>query len=158
MQLTKHTDLALRVLMYLAVNPGALAKIKDISTVYKVSQNHLVKVVHKLVLLGYVHSTRGRGGGVILAKNPKAISVGEIVKKMENSIEIIDCKKENCPLMSNCLLKRALNVATNDFLSSLDKQTIHDLVKNLKSSSIAINTEEQISPIIYKERENEIFI
>ena len=158
MQLTKHTDLALRVLMFLAVNPDDLAKIKDIAAVYKVSQNHLVKVTHKLVLLGYVHSTRGRGGGVVLAKNAKDISIGEIVKKMENSIEIIDCSKENCPLMSNCLLKRALNVATNEFLDSLNKQTIHDLVKNLATSPIAINNVKHELPIVYKENTNDVFI
>ena len=158
MQLTKHTDLALRVLMYLAVNPDDLAKIKDIATAYKVSQNHLVKVVHKLVLIGYVHSTRGRGGGVILAKKAKDIRVGEIVKEMENSIEIIDCSKENCPLRSSCLLKKALNVATDEFLDSLNQQTIHDLVKNLATSPIAINNIKHELPIVYKENTNDVFI
>lgn len=147
MQLTKHTDLALRVLMYLAVNPDKLVKIKEIAEAYKVSQNHLVKVVHKLVLIGYICSTRGRGGGITLAKKAEDISIGTVVREMENNIEIINCSKENCPLMSNCLLKRALNIAIIGFFDSLNQHTVHDLVQNLTSApSIKAN---KVSPLTF---------
>ena len=67
MQLTKLTDLSLRVLMHLALDPDELGTVKAIAEHYNVSRHHLVKVVHKLVRLGYLRSTRGRGGGISLA-------------------------------------------------------------------------------------------
>lgn len=133
MQLTKHTDLALRVLMHLAVDQSKLTNIKDIAESYNVSKNHLVKVVHKLVQLKFVNSTQGRGGGICLSRKPEKIIIGDVIRKMEVNLEIVDCNKENCPLMSGCLLKKALNVAANDFLTSLDKHSIADIVSNLNS-------------------------
>lgn len=136
MQLTTHTDLALRVLMHLAINRDELANIKDIAERYNVSRNHLVKVVHKLVKLGFVNSTQGRGGGISIASEPEKISIGNVVRKMESNLEIIDCEKANCPLLPVCLLKGVLNTAASDFLASLDKHTIADIVSNLNISKI----------------------
>jgi Rrf2 family nitric oxide-sensitive transcriptional repressor len=132
MQLTKHTDLSLRVMMYLAMTDAhtAPAKIKDIAQHYNVSRNHLMKVVHKLAQLGYIDSTQGRGGGISLAISAQSIIVGDIVRAMEPTLNIIDCEKVVCPLMPACLLKEALNKAANAFLESLDDYTIADLTRN----------------------------
>lgn len=130
MQLTKHTDLSLRVMMYLALDPEARGTIKSIAERYNVSRNHLVKVVHKLVTLGYLDSVQGRGGGIYLARRPHDISVGKVVRDMENTFDVIDCAANNCPLLPACLLKDALNKSTQAFLRTLDGYTIADLVTN----------------------------
>ena len=64
MRLTRYTDYALRVLIYLGARPDKLCSISEISRGYDISQNHLMKVVNDLVNAGYLVSARGRFGGV----------------------------------------------------------------------------------------------
>ncbi|MBL6707889.1 MAG: Rrf2 family transcriptional regulator [Pseudomonadales bacterium] len=130
MQLTKHTDISLRVLMHLAAFPDELGTVKDIAARYNVSRNHLVKVVHRLSSLGYLESTQGRGGGIALARVPEDIVVGDVVRNMEATLDVIDCAAGNCPLLPECLLKGALSEATGAFLETLDGYTVADLTKN----------------------------
>lgn len=130
MQLTKHTDLSLRVLMYLAITDDELSTIKEISERYCVSRNHLMKVVNRLATLGYIKSSQGRGGGIALALPAEEIAVGDIVRAMEQTLNMIDCEGTGCPLTPACLLKGVLNEAATAFLKSLDGYSIADLVKN----------------------------
>lgn len=130
MLLTKHTDLSLRVMMHLTLNPDELATVKDIAEIYNVSRNHLVKVVHQLAVLGYVQSVQGRGGGIWLSYSPAEITVGEVVRAMEKTLDLIDCEGTQCPITSKCILKRAVNEATDAFLDVLDSYSIEDLVNN----------------------------
>ena len=130
MQLTTHTDLSLRVLIYLALKPGELGVISDIARHYGASKNHLVKVVHKLATLGYINSFQGRGGGIKLRKQADNIIVGKVVRDMENTMDVIDCVGTGCPLLPACHLKPILNAATSAFLEVLDNYSIADLITN----------------------------
>ena len=68
MRLTLHTDYALRSLIYLAAAGEAGGTASSIAARYKISENHLRKVMQKLVAFGFVQSARGRGGGLRLAR------------------------------------------------------------------------------------------
>ena len=116
--------------MYLATFPDKLGTVKDIAERYNVSRHHLVKVVHQLSSLGYLQSIQGRGGGIALALAAEEIVVGDVVRHMENTLEVIDCVGTNCPLVPGCLLKGALDKASAAFIKTLDGYTIADLVKN----------------------------
>tara|TARA_B110001452_G_scaffold196345_1_gene166341 strand:- start:761 stop:1144 length:384 start_codon:yes stop_codon:yes gene_type:complete len=116
--------------MHLALQRDAISRIKDIAESYNVSRNHLVKVVHNLSTLGYIHSTQGRNGGIRLAVSPDDIVVGDIVRAVEPSLCLIDCESQQCPISSACLLKEALDEAMSTFLKTLDGYTVSDLVRN----------------------------
>ena len=77
MQLTRYTDYSLRVLIYLSVNSDRKITIKEISSSFKISKNHLVKVVHKLSTLGYLETVPGAKGGISLAKHPSKINLSD---------------------------------------------------------------------------------
>ena len=67
MQITRFTDLGLRVLMYLSMgarDAAGRATITELAERLAVSRNHLVKVVHRLAQLELVATTRGKGGGM----------------------------------------------------------------------------------------------
>ena len=84
MRLTSYSDYSLRVLIYLATHDQSkLSNIKEISEVYQLSKNHLMKIVHNLGKLGYIETIRGRNGGFRLAKSPAEINVGELVRRTE---------------------------------------------------------------------------
>ncbi len=140
MQLTKHTDISLRVLMYLAAFPEELGTVREIAERFNVSRNHLVKVVHRLGSLGYLNSVQGRGGGIALARPPRDIVVGKVVRDMEATLNVIDCAGTNCPMTPACLLKGALNRATVAFLKTLDGYTVADLVRNRRQIVAMLGT------------------
>ena len=77
MRLTVYTDYALRVLMYLAVHADPMPTIGEIATTYRISRNHLMKVVYELGLAGYIETVRGKHGGLRLARAPALIGFGE---------------------------------------------------------------------------------
>ncbi|MGD8998798.1 MAG: Rrf2 family transcriptional regulator [Granulosicoccaceae bacterium] len=132
MQLTRHTDYALRLLMYLAANPHRVISVSEIAGYYKVSRNHLVKVVQGLTEHGYVATTRGKQGGMQLAKSPDNIPIGAVVRHMENHFHIVECLDSNaqpCPIDDTCRLKGLFQQASKDFLARLDDVTLADMVK-----------------------------
>lgn len=128
MQLTRHTDFSLRVLIYLSLNKTEdLVTINEISDHFEIVKNHLTKVVNNLAQKGYIETVRGKNGGLRLAKKPAEIKLGDVVQSMEINLEVIDCSKPLCPLINNCKLKRILNEAKHSFLKTLNNYTIEDL-------------------------------
>ncbi|MEJ2347525.1 MAG: Rrf2 family transcriptional regulator [Gammaproteobacteria bacterium] len=127
MQLTRYTDYSLRVLMYLAVHPERLATITEISDAYDISRNHLVKVVHELGTLGFIKTQRGKQGGIRLARAPKEINIGEVVRRVEKNLDIVNCNEPACPILPACDLRDVLFEARDAFLSVLDSYTLDDL-------------------------------
>lgn len=122
MRLTRYTDYALRVLIYLGQHPDRLCTIPEIAGAYAISQNHLTKVAYDLGKAGFVESERGRLGGVRLARPAAHISVGAVVRAMEGEACLAGC--ESCVIAAHCGLAGALDAAHEAFLSSLDKVTI----------------------------------
>lgn len=140
MQLTRHTDFSLRVLIYLSlIENEELATISEISEHFDIRRNHLTKVVNHLSQEDFIKTIRGKNGGIRLAKQTNEINIGKVVRAMEMNMEIIDCSKPVCPLTGFCDLKGILNEAQQAFLSTLDKYTLADLnnqpqqIKNLLS-------------------------
>ncbi|WP_111748765.1 RrF2 family transcriptional regulator [Salinisphaera orenii] len=132
MQLTTHTDYALRLLMYLAARNEAMpATVDAVAARYGVSVNHMAKVAQTLVGLGHVYSRRGRGGGLELARAPAAINVGALVRETEN-LRLLECfgPDSTCPIAPACRLKRILGSAQAEFLAVLDGYTLADLTTN----------------------------
>ena len=133
MQLTRFSDYALRITLYLAVNDDRLVSVEQISHAYGISRHHLIKIVQLLTELGIVEAVRGRRGGMRLAKSPEAINVGELVRRTEPHMDLVECfnmKTNTCPIAPACGLKGALFEAQRAFLESLDRHTLADFVPN----------------------------
>lgn len=129
MQLTKHTDYAIRVLIYLntQLDQKSLSKATDIASLFDISFNHLTKVVHHLGKAGFIQTVRGKSGGIKLAKPADLINLGEVVAIMENTLDPINCAEPPCRLKSVCLVKPILNKAMKAFLDELSKHTLADI-------------------------------
>jgi Rrf2 family nitric oxide-sensitive transcriptional repressor len=133
MQLTLYTDYSLRVLLYLGVNPQRMSTITDIAQSYGISRNHLVKVVHNLATQGFIHSTRGRGGGITLARPAAEINIGDVVRHTEVSFDLVECfdrERNTCPIAAACILKSGLYEAQRAFMGVLDRYTLADVLEN----------------------------
>jgi len=142
MQITRYTDYALRVLIYLAMSPNRQANITEIADFFNISRNHLVKVVHQLGGKGFIKTTRGKGGGISLQHPPEMISIGEVVRSMEthfNWVECFDPVQQRCQLLPSCGLKHLLGRAGNAYLQVLDTATLADVLTNTTPLQLAQN-------------------
>ena len=131
MRLTSFTDYSLRTLLYLCAHRDQLVTIQDIADMHSISKNHLMKVVYQLGQSGLVETVRGRNGGLRLAKDPKDINIGALVRMTETDFFMAECfdrEHDTCPLTPNCTLKHTLNDATRAFLAVLDRQTLQDML------------------------------
>jgi Rrf2 family nitric oxide-sensitive transcriptional repressor len=132
MHLTKHTDYALRTLMYLGLRPRRRVTIREIAAAYGISHNHLMKVVQQLTSLDYIDSTRGAGGGIALSKSANRVSLGKLVREMEGEFPVVECFNERgtCLITEVCELQTVLSEALAAFLGVLDRYTLAHLVKD----------------------------
>lgn len=136
MRLTTFTDYTLRVLMYLALEPGRLATIPEMAAAYGISENHLMKVVHHLGRTGTVEPVRGKGGGVRLARGPRDVRIGQIVRASEGGAAVVECfspDDNECRIAPACRLSGILAEAFEALYASLDRYTLADLVGNRRA-------------------------
>jgi len=134
MQLTLHTDYALRVLIYLKSHEPQAASVGKIAQAYGISQNHLAKVAQQLVQHRWVRSTRGRGGGLSITAAADTVTIGDVVRALETNRSVVECLggHSTCPIEPACGLKRAMRQATEAFLASLDQYVLSDLIRSPK--------------------------
>jgi Rrf2 family nitric oxide-sensitive transcriptional repressor len=130
-QLTKFTDLGLRVMMRLAVSPGGggltTAQVADEMSI---PYTHTTKVVLRLKELGMIEARRGRGGGLTITARARTTTVGWLTRQLEGDDEVVTCEGNTpCPLRHGCTLRGALARAQNAFYQSLDDITVDDLVR-----------------------------
>ncbi|MEW5903080.1 MAG: Rrf2 family transcriptional regulator [Pseudomonadota bacterium] len=130
MQLTVSSDIALRTLIYLGQQemPVTISKVAEECGI---SKSSLMKVVMTLVSENLILSDRGRNGGIQLAQKAEDISIGSVIRLMENSLALVECMKDSpssCPLLPRCRLKSVFHSAQEAFFSTLDKSTLADLL------------------------------
>ena len=133
MRLTSFTDYSLRVLIFLATEPGRRATIAEIARTFDVSENHLMKVVHSLGKAGLLANVRGKGGGLELARPPEAINVGKVVRITEGRpvpAECFDPERNRCVITPVCNLRGVLAEAVKALYAVLDQYTLADLLRN----------------------------
>jgi Rrf2 family nitric oxide-sensitive transcriptional repressor len=134
MRLTLHTDFALRTLIYLGLRQERRVSIREIAEAHRISENHLVKVVHNLGRGGFIETTRGKGGGLRLARPPEEIRVGDVVRFTEDDMALVACFQAagdggRCALLNVCSLQGLLGNALAAFMAVLDSQTLADLLR-----------------------------
>lgn len=131
MYLTRHADYTMRLLIHLAVQPDGVATIQDIADRFAISRNHLMKVASHATRAGYVTGVRGRAGGLRLAKQPRELNIGEILRKAEewNLVECFDRPSNQCRITRGCGLQPILKEAVEAFLAVLDRYSLEDVVR-----------------------------
>ena len=131
MRLTTFTDYCLRVLTYVGTKDHSVATIDEIARHYAISHNHVMKVVFRLGQCGYLATTRGKGGGMRLARPPEMINIGDLVRDTEDNMDIAECfnaANQTCPMLPACALRSVLIEARKSFLATLDFYRLSDLL------------------------------
>jgi Rrf2 family cysteine metabolism transcriptional repressor len=128
-KISKRAQYGLRAMVYLAKNYRSkkICSIKTISEKEGIPFDFLEKIILQLEKEKLVIGKKGVKGGYILYKNPKGISVNDIVATLENNIKSVDCSC--CGRKNKCLTKNVwvkVNFALNKTLESI---TLESLIK-----------------------------
>ncbi len=127
MKLSARTRYGLRAMMYLA-KVGRKVPLAKISSEESIPYDFLEKILTDLRNAKFLKSFQGQNGGYILAKNPSRIKVGDIVKVLENDLELIAClrKKSICP-EKNCKARIFWKQLRNKIISALNSISLTQL-------------------------------
>ena len=138
MRLTNFSDFALRLLMYAAAQKDRLITIEEASQVYNISRAHLMKVANALTKAGYLRAVRGRSGGLVLAKPPHEIKVGDVIRATEPDFVLVECfaSGSKCTITRYCQLRGILHEGLDAFNAVLDKYTLADLMLRPKDFGV----------------------
>ncbi|UJW82025.1 Rrf2 family transcriptional regulator [Hydrogenophaga sp. SL48] len=142
MRLAEYTDYTLRVLMYCAARPQQMVTISELAEQHGVSRNHLMKIVTDLGRQGVLETTRGRGGGLRLLKDPAQLRIGDVVRASETDFRLVECfdpGSNQCALSPTCRLKGLFNAALGAYFKELDGMTLADIVEPVPAKGHALS-------------------
>ncbi|HHF7374951.1 Rrf2 family transcriptional regulator [Legionella bozemanae] len=145
MQLTQFTDYSLRALIYIALRKESCT-IQDITNAYIISTNHMVKIIHNLAKLGLIKTSRGKGGGILMAVPPETINLGQLIVQLEPHFDLVPCfnkEKANCCIAPVCKLKGILHEAQTAFMEVLKRYTLADILHNPNDLSALLNIKQE---------------
>lgn len=129
MHFTRFTDYGLRTLIFLAARPERLASIGEIAGAYRISENHMMKVIQRLGQAGLIETIRGRHGGIRLARPAEKIGLGDVIRATEADLAPVDCGAGGgCAILEACRLRWVMNEAVATMLGVFDRYTIADIV------------------------------
>ena len=131
MRLTTRTNLAMRTLMFCAVNSGRTVRKHEVAEACNASENHLAQVIHLLAQKKFLRTVRGRSGGLTLGRAADKITVGEVFREFESVLPFTECfagAENSCPLIGACRLKCVIGDALKAFYAELDRVSVADLV------------------------------
>ena len=155
MQLTRFSDYSLRALIYLGLNAHRRCTIREIADAYGISENHLMKLIHRLGQKGFIATTRGRNGGLELAMPASEINLGEVFRATEGNFHLVECfadgEKNTCPISGPCVLTHVLETALQAFLDVLDRHTLEDLLKPADALNRILATRNGRDPVAAEE-------
>ena len=133
MRLSTQSRYGVRAIFDIAYHSEGLeTQVKDISRRQGISQRYLEQIFQKLKRAGVVGSKRGPSGGYFLGKKPEDITIGEIVRVTEGSINPVRCldpedSTQPCERSGECVTQIVWNEAGKRLREYFDSVTIKDL-------------------------------
>ena len=146
MKITYKGDYALKALFQLALryNEGEMGvlSINDIAKLGDMPVNFLEQILLILRRGNFVKSKRGINGGFVLARPPKDITIGEVVRFIEGPIEPISCIEEECYKgckdTASCIFRDVWREVKDAISSVVDTVTFEDLVMKYKERELSL--------------------
>jgi len=132
MQITRQADYALRAMLYLAqLEPAQRAATSQIADKQRIPPSFLAKIISQLSIAGLIHTSRGARGGVTLAREPREISLLEVVESIDGPILLNECTEDTsvCPFGENCAIRDLWCNAQGELVNRLRSTSFAQFVK-----------------------------
>ncbi len=137
-KLNKSTRFALYAMVELGRNPEGVVSAGEIAHKYGISEHHVAKVLQQLVRARLIRSHRGLKGGFQIAKDPKTITMLDVVELFEPPEARNGCLlhdgEENCQLEGACRIGEVLDEIQTQALYTLKSVSIATLIAPKKIS------------------------
>jgi Rrf2 family protein len=133
----KETDYAVRTLIYLAVRGGSdFVSATTLSKEIGLPKNFLRRICSILIKANILKSQEGKSGGVRLAKNPKVITVLQLIELFDGKPELSDCtfRKKLCPNRKICVLRKRILGIEKIVCREFAAITIQNLIDDIHNS------------------------
>jgi len=133
-KISTKSQYGLRAMVYLARFKGKICPLKIISEKEGISFDYLEKIISKMEKAGLLLAKKGVQGGYFLAKSPKRIKIGEIIRALEGDTVLVKCiapirkKGYRCPRERKCLTKNFWQKIQKTLNSTLNSLTLSDLI------------------------------
>lgn len=152
MKITYKGDYALKALFQLALKydrgDGNVMSIGEIARLGDMPTKFLEQILLVLRKGGFVKSKRGINGGFVLAKPPRDITVGEVIRFIEGPIEPIGCiEKEDykgCKDLAGCIFRNIWKDVKNAISIVVDTLTFEELVVRYKEKTLGLEPVEYV--------------
>lgn len=122
MQITRQADYAVRAMLYLSrIGTTSRAATSEVAREQHIPPSFLAKIISQLSIAGLLHTSRGARGGVTLAREPKEITLLEVVEAIDGPIQLNECVGENstCNFDHDCPLRPVWCDAQEDLVNRL---------------------------------------
>lgn len=131
LSLSKKTDYALLILCELASAPGEFLPLRALAERRRLPFRFLAQIARLLLKRGLIVSREGANGGYRLKKDPRKITVSEVIFAVEGGVALSECLKEinNCGVSASCPLRGSMPEVQKMVLKTLEKKTVASLVK-----------------------------
>ena len=133
MQITRESDYGIRSVLYLARQPfKKICFVNEISEDYKIPRSFLAKILQKLVKAKIVRSYRGVKGGFSLARQPRDISVLNVLEAIDGKVTLNLCltDKKLCSFSRHCPVSAVWATAQSKVVEVLSKSNFEDMARH----------------------------
>ena len=135
MQITRQADYAVRAVLYLArLEPSQRAATSQVAKEQHIPPSFLAKIISQLSIAGLLHTSRGARGGVTLAREPKDITLLEVIEAIDGPIMLNECVGDasTCTFDEDCPLRPVWCDAQNELVTRLKGTNFQQLLEQSK--------------------------
>ena len=143
MMLTKMTRFGTRAVFDIAYNSSGLpVQVKDIAKRQELPLKFLEQIFNRLKKADFIKSVRGPGGGYELTKDPSEITVGDIVRAVDEQLDLVCCVSDTktCTRAEQCSTRSVWEETSRRVQEYLDTFTIADLCEDAQKKGVEKDT------------------
>ena len=132
MQITRQADYAVRAVLYLArLGSSQRAATSQIAHEQRIPPSFLAKIISQLSIAGLLHTSRGARGGVTLAREPKDVTLLEVIEAIDGPIMLNECVGDTstCTFDEECPLRSVWCEAQEELVGRLKKTNFQQLLE-----------------------------
>ncbi|MFQ5681018.1 MAG: RrF2 family transcriptional regulator [Candidatus Omnitrophota bacterium] len=129
--LVRHSDYALRVLVYIAAGKGRVVSAKELKEALGLPYAFIRKICQVLQLSGYLFSFKGKGGGFCLKKKADKIFILDVLRLFQGGVNFTHCclRGAPCPNRKRCPIRMEVKDAERLVIKRLRNVTV-DYLRN----------------------------
>jgi Rrf2 family protein len=131
MQITRQADYAVRAVLHLArAGNTERSATSAVAKEQNIPPSFLAKIISQLSIAGLLHTSRGARGGVTLARDPREITLLEVIEAIDGPIQLNECVQGEgvCSYEDHCPIRAVWCDAQDQLVTRLKKTSFAELM------------------------------